>query len=619
MVQCLRRYLVLPVLALLVSGAVRADGDLASARPFYLDSLFLPHRYVPGKQSFLMQKLKRGDRRLILDLAGSGSVRHVWSTWTLPVENHRIVLRVYVDGARSPAIAGTFAELCRAARQTGVRYVPLPAFIYKGTYNIYLPIFFVRSIRMEIEALDDCDEFYTQIDYRLTHSERDTARLLSAHGKSGLTLKYRGKLRKAARQAAREIRVAPAPGELILQGPAILRSLSFRGDHLEDLYLTIFWDDDPTPAVSAPLRYFFADFVNAAMESVNGKFTCYFPMPFARRARIVLRDGAGRIQPVVMHYTIDELPALPQGALYFHAQYAESARTDGYEQYRAVEIHGAGHFVGINLFDTGPNHGGGDAALIDGGTAAPLVLHGICGEDYFSFAWHNTGTMTPLSGAPVHTRRFRLHLENPYPFHESFQFLFGAFAGLHPKSVGFWYQARQGEKQEWAAVDAPWQVLGPLNPDVTPPATPDGGQYESVVNVAGPMTIRARWEKVRMRSGFLDLTYHFRHYVMTNDGNGFVAGRCRMQLSTYVYSPVPQLVEAMIGEDDGAVIAVNGSVTARLPVRSGFHASQLSLPLHRGWNSLAITLSNDENVDWRWSGLSFALKYPNTSSRLLFR
>ena len=195
MVQCLRRYLVLPVLALLVSGAVRADGDLASARPFYLDSLFLPHRYVPGKQSFLMQKLKRGDRRLILDLAGSGSVRHVWSTWTLPVENHRIVLRVYVDGARSPAIAGTFAELCRAARQTGVRYVPLPAFIYKGTYNIYLPIFFVRSIRMEIEALDDCDEFYTQIDYRLTHSERDTARLLSAHGKSGLDARAHDGLR----------------------------------------------------------------------------------------------------------------------------------------------------------------------------------------------------------------------------------------------------------------------------------------------------------------------------------------------------------------------------------------------------------------------------------------
>ena len=115
-------------------------------------------------------------------------------------------------------------------------------------------------------------------------------------------------------------------------------------------------------------------------------------------------------------------------------------KTVGYSQYPVLQIRGKGLFVGMNLFDSGHNHGGGDAALIDAGTAHPHVLHGICGEDYFGFAWHHTGTMTPLTGAPVHERRYRLHLENPYPFSESFQFLFGIFAGLQPKSVAFWYQ-----------------------------------------------------------------------------------------------------------------------------------------------------------------------------------
>lgn len=40
----------------------------------------------------------------------------------------------------------------------------------------------------------------------------------------------------------------------------------------------------------------------------------------------------------------------------------------------------------MNLFDSGHNHGGGDARLVDAGSVEPKVLHGICGEDYFGFA-----------------------------------------------------------------------------------------------------------------------------------------------------------------------------------------------------------------------------------------
>jgi Protein of unknown function (DUF2961) len=609
MVQHLRCYLVLSLLAFLVTSASRASeitGDAPAARRYYLDDLYLAREYVPGKQSFLFQKLKKGGRRVILNLTGSGSVRHIWSTWSLPLEDHRIVLSVYVDGQPVPAISGTIAELCLAAQQTGERYVPFPAFIYKGSYNIYLPIFFGRSIRIEIQALDDCDEFYAQIDYRLTPGVHNAARLISHLG----TLKYTSWTHHLPRLAeVHTVEATPPDGELVLQGPAILRMLSFHGGHLEDLYLTIYWDDDSSPAVRAPLRYFFADFNNAAIETTNDDVRCYFPMPFARRARIVLRDASGQAGHIVIRYAAEKLPALPKGALYFHARYNEaSTGTTGYEQYHALQIHGAGHFVGINLFDTGSNHGGGDAALIDAGSATPRVLHGICGEDYFSFAWHNTGTMTPLTGAPVNARRYRLHFENPYPFRESFQFLFGEFAGLHPKSVGFWYQAGSPNEHVWAAVDVPWYVLGPVNPAIDPSATPDDRVYESSVNVAVPRSIRARWQEAEMRGGFLDLTYHFRNYIMTRDGNGFVAGRCHFQLISYINAASRQDIEAMIGQDDGAELRVNGYVVARLPEHVGFHASLVKLPLRKGRNILCVALSNDDNVDWRWAGLSFAIR-----------
>jgi hypothetical protein len=122
-------------------------------------------------------------------------------------------------------------------------------------------------------------------------------------------------------------------------------------------------------------------------------------MPFEKRARILLRSLSRRPGRVEVDYSIDP-ENLPADFLYFHAQYHETDRTLGHQQYSVLRIRGRGLFVGLNLFDSGHNHGGGDAALIDAGTASPLVLHGICGEDYFGFAWHHFGTMA-RARAPV--------------------------------------------------------------------------------------------------------------------------------------------------------------------------------------------------------------------------
>jgi len=606
---------------------------LTSARSYYLNDVLQPHYYSPAKNSFLFKNLGRGQRRTILDLTGSGSVRHMWSTWSIPGDNSdtapagKVLLRVFIDGQLKPSIAGTVDEICRAAEATETRFVPLPAFNYRGAFNFYLPIFFRRGVRMEIEAVDDVDEFYAQIDYRLGPSDQ-SARLVSKRTRAGLILLYAGQSPPAfpqhqtptppTVQASQSLQYAPSgSAEFVIDGPGILRTLAFRGSGLPDLQLEIYWDNETRPSVQVPLQYFFADFVNAAMESKPGEMICYFPMPFRSKARILLRNPNQSRGQVAVEYAVEQGP-LPRSTAYFHAEHHEMEKTPGYSQYSALTVRGKGLFIGINLFDTGHNHGGGDSALIDAGTAEPHMLHGICGEDYFSFAWHHTGAMTLLTGAPVHERRYRLHLENPYPFQESIQFLFGVFAGQHPRSVAFWYQAPEAAAQnEWLAFDIPWRVLGPLGTETALPDAVSEETYQTTVPIKDPTPLQERWQNAEMIAGFLDLTYQFRHYAMTESGTGYVAGESRTECITYIYSPTKKTVDALLGHDDAIIVRINDFTLPLLPERSGFGPSRLSLNLRAGWNKLSLALSNEENVDWRWSGVSLALRR-NQSEALHF-
>lgn len=179
------------VLSCVAEAQPTTADDLAAARNGYFADLTRLPRYSPGKNSFLIQKLHRQDRRTLLNLSGSGSVRHIWSTWSIPGDNSdipapsRLFVRIFVDGESKPAITGALDDLCRAADATGARFVPLPAFNYKGAFNFYLPIFFTRGIRIEMEATDEIEEFYTQIDYRTEFHRQVSPRLISETNEGG--------------------------------------------------------------------------------------------------------------------------------------------------------------------------------------------------------------------------------------------------------------------------------------------------------------------------------------------------------------------------------------------------------------------------------------------------
>jgi len=604
------------------------------ARHFYMDDLIYAHDYVPGKNSFVVQNLMRGKRKTVLDLRGSGSVRHLWSTWLeLSKEDRgtnkdKILLRVFVDGERKPSIVGAIDDLCLAAEKSGTRYIPQPSFNFAKSFNLYLPIFFARGIRMEIEALGDFQQFYAQIDYRRTRRPEAEARLISANTAQGLALKYIGRNIPAFgnRQSTSdqleskswETSLAPGGGSdtFEIRGPAILRRLAFDGENLGGLEVSITWDDENTPAVRAPIQYLFGGFETLALESQPGQFACYFPMPFLRQARIQLRNSTPLELAVKVHFGVDRNTPVPAVPYYFHAQFRELNPSVGYQDFVVLNTNGEGHFVGVNLFDTGHDHGGGDTVLIDAATPSPHVLHGICGEDYFSFAWFGTGRMHFLAGAPEQSRRYRFHLENPYPFRSYLIFTFGVFAGLHPKGVAFWYQkAVFHPSTHWLAVEAPWEVFGPLAVGDAIPDEIGDRTIETAVPIVKPERFKVGWNEAEMVQGFLDLSHHYRLYIMTSEGSGFIAGKCRLKAVTFIHSARDVKFEALIGHDDALRVSVNDAPGIKLPDQVGFQTSRIKLQLRSGWNKLALVLANDENVDWRWLG--FSLAFHSDKSNLL--
>ncbi|MCX6908482.1 MAG: hypothetical protein NTY01_10615, partial [Verrucomicrobia bacterium] len=150
---------------------------LDELRQFYLSDIHELRSYRPGKNSFVEGPDRRlgcyrapGQRLTLLDVAGFGSVRHLWSTWREGQGNHR--LEFFADGAKKPGLAGTLDELIAAAQHSPSP--PVTGFVgNKGARNLFLPVPFKRHMRIEMETLEPTWLIFYQIDYR-TGQKGDT-------------------------------------------------------------------------------------------------------------------------------------------------------------------------------------------------------------------------------------------------------------------------------------------------------------------------------------------------------------------------------------------------------------------------------------------------------------
>ncbi len=251
--------------------------------------------------------------------------------------------------------------------------------------------------------------------------------------------------------------------------------------HWRYAILRIYWDDEKTPSVEAPVGDFFAcgwgqyAQISSLAVCVNpgSAFNCYWEMPFRKSARITLENIADDDMTLFyqVNYTLTEVP---EDAAYFHAQFRRTNPLPYKTDFTILDgVKGWGHYVGTYMA-WGVNSVGwwGEGEIkffMDGDTDYPTIC-GTGTEDYFcgSYNFENQKTKqyqeftTPYAGLPQVIRPdgvyqsqqrfglYRWHVMDPIRFEKDLRVTMqalgwrsgGRYLPLQDDiaSVAFWYQ-----------------------------------------------------------------------------------------------------------------------------------------------------------------------------------
>jgi D-arabinan exo alpha-(1,3)/(1,5)-arabinofuranosidase (non-reducing end) len=263
-----------------------------------------------------------------------------------------------------------------------------------------------------------------------------------------------------------------------MDGPGMIHHIWFTISHrdpmhLRNMVLRIYWDDETTPSVEAPVGDFFGlghgdvydvDCVPFQTASYKG-LNCFFPMPFKKKARLTMENQSEQACGAFYFYVDYRKDIkLPKKINYFHAWYNQAFPADQVKDYVLMEAEGKGHYVGCNMsihLNTGGWWGEGDDHIyIDGDAEATLT--GTGSEDYFCGAWCYREAFNrdylgapQVMGADRHKKGskwnvYRYHILDPIPFKKDIKVHIetGRSPGTNARnpisnnhsSVAYWYQ-----------------------------------------------------------------------------------------------------------------------------------------------------------------------------------
>jgi hypothetical protein len=148
-----------------------------------------------------------------------------------------------------------------------------------------------------------------------------------------------------------------------VEGPGTIRRIwcTVAGvpELLRGLVVKIYWDGQEQASVEAPLQDFFgipfgrqARFESCFFSNPEGRsFNCFIPMPFKKRARVVVENQSPR-QADAFFYDIDCTVGdrLPEQLAYFHARYRRENPTVPRKDFDVLpRITGKGRYLGCNV------------------------------------------------------------------------------------------------------------------------------------------------------------------------------------------------------------------------------------------------------------------------------
>ena len=620
------------------------------ARLRYLESLLEPRHYRVGKYTNIGRG--KNKRETLVEIDGPGVFKALWTThsedalWTTRSEGKHAKVYFYVDGEDAPVLEGLVHELGAAAQRLSCPEIPLGGYFYGQCATLYLPIAFERSLRIEAEPHGEIGGGpFWQIDYALDSEEKwPRPRQEEVDGEMRIAYDFPaiGSDPLEAREDSQfevideDIELSGTePHEFWLEGGGIIRRLVISGRAVPSLLLRIAFDgvrrkDEPLSGhfqVNTPLRYLVHPFNNACVEGLEGKAIIHFPMPFRERAGIQLIAGMDlgayferHLCNIRIEYEKDR--TVPDPVMYFHARF-RSENPNGYDDIECCSTRGRGHFVGVHIFDTGHDHGGGDNILFDGGADSAGQLHGINGEDYFHHAYSRIfrDVESPHTGCPTTTARYRYHLEMPIPFSESFVFNWGCFESHPAKSVTFWYQDTPAGGE--SPPELSYTLKGPFPIDKIDDLAPGAALPQTAAvwpefQVERPLQ---SWRK-NAQCGFVDLCHSYRKYVWAApSGRGDLPGDLCTCADTRIWSVREAETLFRIGCDDPIRVYLNDELVFADDGRNQpdpFKLFKVGATLQEGLNTIRVVVGNTLNYNWYWHGFSLVLENDLNHEELLY-
>ena len=137
-----------------------------------------------GRKGAPFKLLAAGERVVLADISGPGTIRHVWMTFPLaPPEVMRAnLLEVFYDGATEPSISAPAIDFFGVPWGRPVALDSALASIGEGRgYNSFIPMPFKQSVRVEfVNGSDKREPLYYQIDYTLEPDLADDVTYLHA-------------------------------------------------------------------------------------------------------------------------------------------------------------------------------------------------------------------------------------------------------------------------------------------------------------------------------------------------------------------------------------------------------------------------------------------------------
>ncbi|MBR0459467.1 MAG: DUF2961 domain-containing protein [Victivallales bacterium] len=226
-----------------------------------------------------------------------------------------------------------------------------------------------------------------------------------------------------------------------VDGPACIHHfwLTVDGRWLRELILKVYWDNEETPSILAPLGDFFCNAAGytATLQSLafcvnpTNALNCYLPMPFRKHARITIENLAPQRSPSLYYCINFTREPIPEDALYLHASFRRQNPLPLGTDFTILDgVKGAGRFAGCYLTWQSNNNGwwgeGEIKMYIDDDREFPTIC-GTGTEDYFCGAWNfQKEFCSPYSGCPLGAHNetagarhslYRFHINDPVFFH----------------------------------------------------------------------------------------------------------------------------------------------------------------------------------------------------------